>query len=51
MSGALIVFAFAHMPFRRSWGQIAAGVAVGLLVRRPVVRDRLSRATTSIRRR
>jgi len=32
MSGALIVFAFAHMPFRRSWGQIAAGVAVGLLV-------------------
>jgi len=32
ISGALIVFAFAHAPFRRAWGQIAAGIAVGLLV-------------------
>ncbi len=32
ISGALIIFAFAHAPFRRSWGQAAAGVAVGLLV-------------------
>jgi len=31
-SGALIIFAFAHAPFQRAWGQIAAGVAVGLLV-------------------
>ncbi|MBW7961063.1 YeeE/YedE family protein [Bradyrhizobium sp. BR 10261] len=29
---ALILFAFAHPPFRRSPGQIAAGVIVGLLV-------------------
>ncbi len=28
----LIMFAFAHQPFRRSPGQIAAGVAVGLLI-------------------
>jgi uncharacterized protein len=32
ISGALIIFAFAHAPFLRSKGQIAAGVAVGLLV-------------------
>jgi len=32
MSGALIIFAFAHAPFQRAWGQIAAGAAVGLLV-------------------
>ncbi len=32
ISGALIIFAFAHVPFLRSKGQIAAGVAVGLLV-------------------
>jgi uncharacterized protein len=32
ISGALIIFAFAHPGFRRSWGQIAAGVIVGLLV-------------------
>ena len=32
ISSALIIFAFAHAPFRRSWGQIAAGLAVGLLV-------------------
>jgi uncharacterized membrane protein YedE/YeeE len=32
LSGALIIFAFAHGPFQRSWGQIAAGIAVGLLV-------------------
>src|ERR1700682_4431507 len=32
ISGALIIFAFAHGPFRRSWGQVAAGIAVGLLV-------------------
>src|SRR5438105_1947613 len=32
ISGALIIFAFAHAPFQRSKGQIAAGVAVGLLV-------------------
>src|ERR1700736_1427847 len=31
ISGALIIFAFAHGPFRRSWGQAAAGIAVGLL--------------------
>jgi uncharacterized membrane protein YedE/YeeE len=32
ISGALIIFAFAHVPFQRAWGQIAAGLAVGLLV-------------------
>ena len=32
ISGALIIFAFAHAPFQRSWGQIGAGIAVGLLV-------------------
>jgi uncharacterized membrane protein YedE/YeeE len=32
ISGALIIFAFAHGPFQRAWGQIAAGIAVGLLV-------------------
>ena len=32
ISGALIIFAFAHAPFQRAWGQIAAGLAVGLLV-------------------
>jgi uncharacterized membrane protein YedE/YeeE len=31
-SVALIVFAFAHIPFRRAWGQIAAGLAIGILV-------------------
>src|SRR6195256_6487254 len=30
-SAALIIFAFAHMPFRRSPGQIAAGLVVGFL--------------------
>jgi len=29
---ALAIFAFAHVPFRRARGQIAAGIAVGLLV-------------------
>jgi uncharacterized membrane protein YedE/YeeE len=32
ISGALIIFAFAHTPFQRARGQIAAGIAVGLLV-------------------
>src|SRR6202045_2396550 len=32
ISVVLIIFAFAHSPFRRSGWQIAAGVAVGLLV-------------------
>jgi uncharacterized protein len=32
ISGALVIFAFAHAPFQRAWGQIAAGIAVGLLV-------------------
>jgi hypothetical protein len=32
MSGALVIFAFSHAPFQRAWGQIAAGIAVGLLV-------------------
>jgi hypothetical protein len=32
ISGGLIIFAFAHAHFLRSKGQIAAGVAVGLLV-------------------
>jgi len=32
IAGALIIFAFAHAPFQRAWGQIAAGAAVGLLV-------------------
>src|ERR1700709_2511071 len=32
LSGALIIFAFAHAPFQRAWGQIAAGLAVGFLV-------------------
>jgi hypothetical protein len=32
IAGALIIFAFAHGPFQRSWGQIAAGIVVGLLI-------------------
>jgi uncharacterized membrane protein YedE/YeeE len=32
ISSALVIFAFAHAPFQRSWGQIAAGLAVGFLV-------------------
>jgi len=32
ISAALIIFAFANMPFRRSPGQVAAGLSVGLLV-------------------
>ena len=32
MAGALIIFAFAHAPFQRAPGQIAAGMAVGVLV-------------------
>ncbi|MGC2776285.1 MAG: YeeE/YedE family protein, partial [Bradyrhizobium sp.] len=32
LSAALLVFAFAHLPFRRAPGQIAAGLTVGLLV-------------------
>jgi hypothetical protein len=32
ISAVLVVFAFAHAPFRRAGGQIAAGLAVGLLV-------------------
>jgi uncharacterized membrane protein YedE/YeeE len=32
ISAALIVFAFAHAPFRRASGQVATGIAVGLLV-------------------
>jgi uncharacterized membrane protein YedE/YeeE len=32
ISAVLIVFAFAHAPFRRAQGQITAGLAVGLLV-------------------
>src|SRR6195256_1380796 len=29
ISGALIIFAFAHGPFHAAWGEIAAGLAVG----------------------
>jgi len=32
ISAVLIIFAFSHAPFRRAAGQIAAGLAVGLLV-------------------
>jgi uncharacterized membrane protein YedE/YeeE len=32
VSAGLIIFAFSHAPFRRSIGQMAAGVAVGLLI-------------------
>src|SRR3954471_13398575 len=32
LAGALIIFAFAHAPFQRARGQIAAGFAVGLLI-------------------
>ena len=32
ISVVLIIFALAHAPFRRAGGQIAAGIAVGLLV-------------------
>ena len=32
LSAILIIFAFAHVPFRKSPGQIAAGLIVGLLV-------------------
>jgi uncharacterized protein len=32
VSAALIIFAFSHVPFQRAWGQIAAGLIVGLLI-------------------
>jgi hypothetical protein len=32
ISAALIIFAFSHAPFQRAWGQIAAGIIVGLLI-------------------
>jgi uncharacterized protein len=32
VSGVLLVFAFAHVAFRRSVGQIAAGIVIGLLI-------------------
>jgi hypothetical protein len=32
IGGALVIFAFAHRPFRRAPGQIAAGLVIGLLV-------------------
>jgi uncharacterized membrane protein YedE/YeeE len=32
VSGSLLIFVLAHSPFRRSPGQLAAGVAVGLLI-------------------
>ena len=32
ISVVLVIFAFSHTPFRRAGGQIAAGIAVGLLV-------------------
>jgi uncharacterized membrane protein YedE/YeeE len=32
LSAALIIFAFTHAPFRKSMGQVAAGLIVGLLV-------------------
>ncbi len=32
VSAALVIFAFAHPPFRRSPGQVAAGAVIGLLV-------------------
>jgi uncharacterized protein len=32
ISAVLVIFALAHAPFRRAKGQIAAGIAVGLLV-------------------
>ena len=32
VSAALIIFAFSHRPFRRSFGQIVAGIAIGLLI-------------------
>jgi len=32
MSAALTIFAFAYPPFRRSLGQIAAGVTIGILI-------------------
>jgi uncharacterized membrane protein YedE/YeeE len=31
-SAVLIIFAFAHVPFRRSPGQIAAGLVIGVLI-------------------
>ena len=32
VAGLLSVFVFAHAPFRRATGQIAAGIAIGLLI-------------------
>ena len=32
ISAVLVIFAFAHAPFRKSSGQVAAGVVMGLLV-------------------
>ena len=38
ISGALIIFAFAHAPFQRAWGQIAAGIAIRADERCPAMR-------------
>ena len=42
-SGLLGLFAFSHAPFRRSLGQIAAALVIGLLIPAGLARHRLSR--------
>jgi hypothetical protein len=32
LSAALVIFAISHAPFRKSFGQIAAGIVVGILI-------------------
>ncbi|MBU6456198.1 MAG: YeeE/YedE family protein [Bradyrhizobium sp.] len=32
ISAAFIIFAFSHAPFQRAWGQIVAGLIIGLLI-------------------
>ena len=49
VSGVLITFAFSHAAFRRSGGQIAAGLVVGLLVAADGMQPAISVPTISIR--
>jgi hypothetical protein len=51
ISAALIIFAFASAPFRRSPGQVAAGLVIGLLVAAGWFAAVISAPTISIRRR
>ena len=51
VSAALIIFAFSHAPFRRAWGQIAAGLSSACWSPQDGMPPAISAPTNSIRRR